>query len=128
VYIGKNSFARFKKMLNVDNTIGQIDFSKQYLLDLTEATVKTCFGVAGICNCNFLKVFCNFLLYGRNSKKGIYVSLKNNKLVVDIHIEVVFGMNITAITKSIVNKVSFTLEQATSVPVDRVNVYVDNIK
>ena len=53
---------------------------------------------------------------------------EGERLVVDIHIEVVFGMNIAAIAKSIVNKVRYTVEEATGLPVKKVNVFVDGIQ
>ena len=48
--------------------------------------------------------------------------------VVDIHIEVVHGMNISAIAKSMVNKIRYTVEEATGLSVKKVNVFVDGIK
>ena len=41
---------------------------------------------------------------------------------------VTYGMNISAIVKSIVNKVTFTVEQATGLEVVKVNVFVDEVK
>ena len=59
---------------------------------------------------------------------GIRVRNEGDRLVVDIHIEVVFGMNISAIAKSIVNKVRYTVEEATGLTVKKVNVFVDGIQ
>ena len=49
----------------------------------------------------------------------------DNKLVIDLHIIVSFGVNIPAIVKSIVNKVKYTVEDATGLEVSKVNVFVD---
>ncbi len=53
---------------------------------------------------------------------------ENDKLIVDLHISVIYGMNISAIAKSIVNKVRYTVEEATGLDVKKVNVYVDGMK
>lgn len=45
-----------------------------------------------------------------------------------MHIAVVYGMNIAAIVRSIVNKVRYTVEQATNLEVAKVNVFVDAMK
>ena len=50
------------------------------------------------------------------------------KLVVDLHIIVTYGVNISAIVKSIINKVRYTVEEATGLTVSKVNVYVDGLK
>ena len=49
-------------------------------------------------------------------------------LVSDLHIAVTYGVNISAIVKSIVNKVRYTVEEATGFQVAKVNVFVDDMK
>lgn len=49
-------------------------------------------------------------------------------LIVDLHIVVIYGMNIAAVTRSIVNRVRYTVEQATGLEVAKVNVFVDAMK
>ena len=53
---------------------------------------------------------------------------EGKQLIVDLHIAVIYGMNISAIAKSIVNKVRYTVEEATGLDVKRVNVFVDGMK
>ncbi len=60
--------------------------------------------------------------------KGVRVRNTTGGLVIDLHIVVVYGMNIAAIVKSIVNKVRYTVKQATSFDVAKVNVFVDSMK
>ena len=52
----------------------------------------------------------------------------SDRLIVDLHISVIYGMNISAIAKSIVNKVRYTVEEATGLAVKKVNVFVDNMQ
>ena len=63
----------------------------------------------------------------RTLDKGVRVRAVDNKLVIDLHIVVSFGVNISAIVKSIVNKVKYTVEDATGLEVIAVNVYVDSM-
>lgn len=44
---------------------------------------------------------------------GIRVHGESDRLIIDLHISVIYGMNISAIAKSIVNKVRYTVEEAT---------------
>lgn len=53
---------------------------------------------------------------------------EGDRLIVDLHISVIYGMNISAIAKSIVNKVRYTVEEATGLRVRKVNVFVDGMK
>ena len=45
--------------------------------------------------------------------KGVKVRTVAGGLVIDLHIAVTYGVNIAAIVKSIVNKVRYTVEEAT---------------
>ena len=51
-----------------------------------------------------------------------------HSLAIDLHIVVTYGVNIAAIVKSIVNKVRYTVEEATGIQVRKVNVFVDGMK
>jgi len=45
-------------------------------------------------------------------------------LIIELHISVSYGVNISAIVESIVNKVRYTVEEATDLKVSKVNVYI----
>ena len=68
------------------------------------------------------------VLRRENPDKGVRVRSEDGKLLVDIHIAVTYGVNISAIVKSIVHKVRYTVEEATGFPVAKVNVFVDSMK
>lgn len=117
-------------MVSVENHLGKITVSGSYLTELVKHTVEGCFGVAGLASvCGIQRAvsyFTNGRLFG--DKKGVYIhTSKNGGLVIDLHIKVTFGTNITAAVNSVVHKVSFTLEEAAGVPVQKVNVFVDEI-
>ena len=41
---------------------------------------------------------------------------------------VLYGVNVGTVVKSIINKVKYVMEESTGISVERVNVYVDEIK
>ncbi len=49
----------------------------------------------------------------------------NGELIIELHISVSYGVNINTIVESIVNKVRYTVEEATDLKVSKVNVYID---
>ena len=56
------------------------------------------------------------------------ITEKNNELIVNLHICVTYGTNISAVVKSVKNKVSFALNEYAGITVQAVNVYIDGIK
>lgn len=47
---------------------------------------------------------------------------------IDLHISVMYGVNVSTIVKSIIHKVRFAVEDETGFTVDKVNVFVDAVK
>lgn len=111
-------------MIKFYNHLGEIDISHEYFVNLVGATAESCFGVAAMSTADVKQSFIERLLHKEPSDKGVRVRMKNQKLIIDLHIIVTYGTNISAIVKSIMNKVQFTVEDKTGFRVSRVNVYV----
>lgn len=117
-------------MVTIENHIGKITVSENYLTELIKHTVTGCFGVAGVCESNSLINFLSDISGGAVCQKyrGIQIHYnEKNGLVIDIHIKVTFGANIPVSVKSIAHKVNFTVQEALGINVDHVNVYIDDM-
>ena len=115
-------------LISLENQYGTVEISQEYFSNLVGKAATECFGVAGMVSSPAQGVL-SALRGGRDQlDKGVRVRTSGDRLVVDLHIVVVYGMNIAAIVKSIVNKVRYTVEQATNLEVEKVNVFVDSMK
>ena len=101
-------------MIKFENHLGSIEISQDYFANLVGHAASECFGVAGMVD--------------EAQDKGVKVRTVAGGLVIDLHIAVTYGVNIAAIVKSIVNKVRYTVEEATGLQVAKVNVFVDDMK
>ncbi|MBE6849951.1 MAG: Asp23/Gls24 family envelope stress response protein [Ruminococcus sp.] len=108
-------------MLYMENHIGKITISDAYLRELTEQTVVQCFGVAGLADVRLTDI----LFEGRRS--AVEIETKNQKLVVSIHVKIMYGVNIPAVVQSLMHKIEFVIEDAVRIPVSLVRVYVDEV-
>ena len=115
-------------MIRIDNRYGTIEISQEYFRYLIGNAVSSCYGVVGMVRSGTRQGLRSVLTRRAHVDDGVRVRNEGERLVVDIHIEVVFGMNISAIAKSIVNKVRYTVEEATGLTVKKVNVFVDGIQ
>lgn len=115
-------------MIRIENHLGSIEISQEYFAYLIGNAVSSCYGVAGMVKSGTRQGLRSVFSKRSFADEGIRVRSENEKLVVDLHICVIYGMNISAIAKSIVNKVRYTVEEATGLAVKKVNVYVDGMK
>ena len=114
-------------MIRIDNRYGTIEISQEYFRYLIGNAVSSCYGVVGMVRSGPRQSLRSVLSRRTHIDDGVRVRNDGERLVVDIHIEVIHGMNISTIAKSIVNKVRYTVEQATGLHVGKVNVYVDGM-
>ena len=115
-------------MIAYETRLGKIDISETYLSKLIGHEVTSCFGVAGMAVSDAAQGFLSKVLRGREDSRGVKIRSRNGKLIIDLHIIVMYGTNISAIVKSIMHKVSYTVEEVTGIQVDHVNVFVDGMR
>jgi uncharacterized alkaline shock family protein YloU len=68
------------------------------------------------------------LLKKDNYTKGIKVNISEDKISVDIHIIIEYGVNINVIGKSIIKNVKYQLSHMTGLDVEQVNVCVEGFR
>ncbi|MBQ9414578.1 MAG: Asp23/Gls24 family envelope stress response protein [Clostridia bacterium] len=115
-------------MIRLENHLGNIELSEEYFACLIGNAASSCFGVAGMCQSGTKQGLRKLFSKRTYADEGVRVRSEGKKLIIDLHIMVIYGMNISAITKSIVNKVRYTVESATGLEVKKVSVYVDGMK
>lgn len=115
-------------MIRIENPMGYIEISNDYFSKLVGSAASSCFGVAGMSASGTVQGIRTLIGGNEMIDRGVHIRNRDGKLEVDLHIIVTYGVNISAIVKSIVNKVSYTVEDATGLVVNRVNVFVDGMK
>ncbi|MBP1573063.1 MAG: Asp23/Gls24 family envelope stress response protein [Oscillospiraceae bacterium] len=114
-------------MIKVKNHIGCIELSSNYLKKLIAKTAASCFGVVGMNSYGPVQSIRSLVGCEDAFDNGVIIRQSNNTLIVDLHISVSYGINITAIVDSIINKVRFTVEEEAGIEVSKVNVYIDSM-
>ena len=117
-------------MIIVKNHVGKITISQDYFTALISSAVTACFGVVSMNVSGARETLLAALPFGKGqeSERGVTVRTGKDKLVIDLHISLMYGVNMNTVVRSIINKVSYTVEESTGISVERVNVYVDDIR
>lgn len=117
-------------MVTLTNHVGKIAISPEYFSELIGNTVTKCFGVISM-NVSGIRetLSAAFPLTKKNEReRGVRVRFVKDKLLIDLHISLMYGVNMNAVVRSIINKVGYTVEQSTGIGVEKVNVFVDSIR
>lgn len=112
-------------MIKMENHLGTVEISEQFFISLIGDALSDSFGVAGLAPVRPRK---KGRLLSTQPQKSVVIRGKNGKLVIDLHIQVTYGINISAIVTSIVHKITYTVEDVTGIGVAAVNVYVEGMQ
>ena len=115
-------------MISYENRLGSIELTEEFLGRLIGNEVISCFGVVGMVPSNNRQRLTKIFIKEGSLDTGIKVRGDREKIDVELHIVVTYGMNINAIASSITEKVKYKVKEITGTPVDRVIIKVDGIK
>ena len=114
-------------MLKLDNHLGTTTITTEYFAGLIGNVVSSCYGVVGISASTPMQGMLRRVSGRSTPAQGVKIKAIGDKLVVDIHIKVLYGINVSAIVKSIMNKVRYAVSQAVGLQVAKINVFVDDM-
>ncbi len=115
-------------MIAYETRLGKIQISEEYLQKLIGQTVTSCFGVVGMAPSSSVQKVLGLISKTPDVRRGIVIKGDAESINIELHIIVSYGININAIAQSIVNKVQYTVNEATGIKVNKVTVKVDGIK
>ncbi len=116
-------------MIKFENHIGKIHISNKYLVSLIGNTASNCFGVVGMNTFGPRQRISSLLKKEQSLKNGVIIhQTKNDELIIDLHITVSYGVNVSTVVESIMEKVQYTVETEAAVKVAKINVFVDEMQ
>ncbi len=111
----------------LDTHMGNITIDKEVIGQYAGGVAMECFGIVGMAGINMKDGFVK-LLKLENAGRGIQVSLNDNKLTLDFHVIVAYGVSIIAVTRNLIDSVKYKIEEFTGLPVEKINVYVEGVR
>lgn len=114
-------------MIKLSNSNGCVEITGDVFTNLTGEAATSCFGVKGMVVRSMTDGLFH-LLKRESMGKGVHIEYNDDGSVsLELHIAVDSGVNIPVICSSIIREVRYKIEEATSVPVKTVDVFVDSM-
>ena len=86
-----------------------------------------CFGIVGMATVN-MKDGLVKLLKKDSLKHGINVTLEDNKISLDFHVIVAYGVSISAVADNLFSNVKYKVEEFTGMEIKDINVFVEGVR
>ncbi len=102
------------KETSMNTHMGNIAIDNEVIAQYAGSVATECFGVVGMAGIN-VKDGLVKLLKKDSMTRGINVSIKNNKLTINFHIIVAYGVSILAVSDNLISNVKYKVEEFTGI-------------
>lgn len=111
----------------ISNQLGEIQIGPEVIALYAGTTAVECFGIVGMAAVS-MKDGLVKLLKKESLTHGINVQIKDNRISVDFHVIVSYGVSISAVCDNLIESVKYKLEEFTGMEVEKIDVYVEGVR
>ena len=107
--------------------MGEITINTDVIATYAGSVAVECFGIVGMAAVN-MKDGLVKLLKKDSLKHGINVTLNENKISLDFHVIVAYGVSIRAVYDNLIANVKYKVEAFTGIEVENINILVEGVR
>ena len=116
------------KSSSINTHLGKIAIGNEVIAQYAGAVATECFGIVGMANASMKDGLVN-LLKSDHMTKGINVVLSpSQKLTLDFHVIVAYGVNISTVADNLIDNVKYKVEEYTGIEIEKINIYVEGVR
>ena len=113
--------------LQTENANGIIVIQDDVLAKIAGMAATRCYGVVGMAGRKSSNGIVSLLL-GDSITKGVKITTENDRITIDLHIIVEYGVSISVICDSIIKNVKYSIETMSGCKVGKINVNVESAR
>ena len=107
--------------------MGNIAIDNEVIARYAGSVAMECFGIVGMAGIN-MKDGLVKLLKMDSITRGINVSIKNNRLTLNFHVIVAYGVSIIAVSDNLISNVKYKVEEFTGIEIEKINIFVEGVR
>ena len=111
----------------MDTELGSILIDTDVIATYAGSVAVECFGIVGMAAVNMKDGFVK-LLKRESLMHGINVEINDNKISLDFHVIVSYGVSISAVAENLFDSVKYKLEEFTGMEIEKINIYVEGVR
>ncbi|MCR5486838.1 MAG: Asp23/Gls24 family envelope stress response protein [Lachnospiraceae bacterium] len=111
----------------MNTELGTILIDTEAIAQYAGTEAMECFGIVGMASYS-MKDGLVKLLKQESLTRGISVILNKNRITIDFHVIVAYGVSIPAMADNLISNVKYRVEEFTGLSVEKINVYVEGVR
>lgn len=112
---------------SLNTHLGNIIIDNEVIAQYAGSVAVECFGIVGMAGFSVKNGLVR-LLKNDSLTKGIDVTLNNNKLTLDFHVIVAYGVSILAVSDNLISNVKYKVEEFTGIKIEKINIFVEGVR
>ena len=108
---------------HMNTQMGEVLIDTDVIAKYAGSVAVECFGIVGMASVN-MKDGLVKLLKKDSLTHGISVELNDNRITLDFHVIVVYGVNISSVADNLISTVKYQVEEFTGMEIEKINIYV----
>lgn len=112
---------------HINTNVGQILIENEVLAEYAGSAAVESFGVVGMASVSMKDGFVK-LLRRDSISHGVNVIIENNRIFIDLHIIVAYGISISAVAENLISNVKYKVEEFTGMKIEKINVLVEGVR
>ena len=114
-----------KGKMNTD--MGSIVIDRDVLAKYAGIATTECIGIVGMAAVN-VKDGVTKILKKENAGRGVTLNIVNNKIFIELHVIVAYGVSIRAVAQNVLENVRYKVDEYTGMTVENINVIVEGVR
>ncbi len=115
------------KSSSMNTHMGNITIDNEVIAQYAGSVAMECFGIVGMAGIN-VKDGLVKLLKMDSMTRGINVSIRNNKLTLNFHVIVAYGVSILAVSDNLISNVKYKVEEFTGIEIEKINIFIEGVR
>lgn len=111
----------------MSNELGSIVIDPTVIATYAGSVAVECFGIVGMAVVN-VKDGLVRLLKKDSLENGLNVHIEDNRITIDFHVIVSYGVSISAVADNLFENVKYRVEEFTGMEVEKLNLFVEGVK
>ena len=111
----------------MDTNLGEVIIDPDVIATYAGSVAVECFGIVGMAAVN-MKDGLVKLLRRDSLKHGINVKIENNKISLDFHVLIAYGISINTIAENLISNVRYSVEEFTGMQIESIKIIVEGLR
>lgn len=112
---------------HMNTKLGGIQIDNEVIAQYAGSSAIESFGVVGMASVNVKDGFARILKRDSLSR-GVNIVVDDNKIIIELHIIVSYGVSISAVAENLMSNVKYKVEEFTGMKVERLNIFVEGVR